>query len=248
MSIRTFLMENHEYRTDILQAIEQRLNYMIDRFCRTYIVRLDIRFPQGYTPRGANEECSELLRRLREYYTYHGIVMHYVGVREQHTSNNPHYHIALLFDGAKLDNGWGVWSRAAEIWSRIVGGAAEPCVHLCQPFDQGNGIKIEKPRRKSEGWALQNELAAFETARCSVMRWLLYMAKTETKGCAPWHTREFFCSRLLKQIGKAGWGVRFVVTSTIWRFRPARCPIAPKAAGTSISSNSKIHATMPTTA
>ena len=30
----------------------------LHRFCRTYVVRLDIRFPQGYTPRGTNEECS----------------------------------------------------------------------------------------------------------------------------------------------------------------------------------------------
>jgi hypothetical protein len=70
MSTGTFLMEGREYRTDIIHAIEQRLNYMIDRFCRTCVVRLDIRFPQGYTQKWANEECSELMRRLKEHYTY----------------------------------------------------------------------------------------------------------------------------------------------------------------------------------
>ena len=35
-------MDSYEYRMDILQAIEQRLQSMSDRYCRTYVVRLDI--------------------------------------------------------------------------------------------------------------------------------------------------------------------------------------------------------------
>lgn len=192
----TFLMEDREYRTDIVRAIEERLNYMLERFSRVYIVRLDIRFPLGYVPAGRNDECSEFLRRLKDHYTYHGVVTHYVAVREQNRSDNPHYHIAILFDGSKKDNGWAVLQRAAAIWSRLVGGGAEACVHLCQTFSDSTGIKIEKPRAKSVGLDLQNELAAFHAACRAATTWLIYLAKTTTKGSAPLKTKELFCSRL----------------------------------------------------
>jgi hypothetical protein len=195
MSNDTFLIDDREYRTDIFQAIEHRLNYMMARFSRTYVVRLDITFPQGYIPTGTNEECSELMRRLKEHYTYHGVVMHYVGVREQKTSDNPHYHIVIFFDGAKQDNGWTVFLRAAAIWSRVLGLSVDGYVHLCQP-NGANGIKIAKPRIRSVGMELQNERAAFHAAVNAAMAWLVYLAKTATKGDAPFHTRKFFCSQL----------------------------------------------------
>jgi hypothetical protein len=192
----TFLMDDREYRTDIFQALRDRLNHMVNRFSRIFVVRLDIRFPQGYTPKWANVECSELLRRLKEYYTNNDIVLHYVGVREQNISDNPHYHIAIIFDGAKEDNGWAVQSRAGHIWSRLLGPGVESCVHLCLTFNDASGIKIPKPRRNSVGSALVNEQAAFDATYGSAMSWLSYLAKTATKGDAPFHTREFFCSRL----------------------------------------------------
>jgi Inovirus Gp2 len=196
MSKKTFTLGNYEYRSDIMEDIEQRLQYMIDRYCRAYVVRLDVSFPDGYLAVGANEECSDLMKRLKEYYTYHGVVTHYVGVREQNTSKNPHYHIAIVFDGSKIDNGWAVLIRAAAIWPRIVGFGADACVHLCRTFDGANGIKIERPRTKSVGLDLQNELAAFHASVHAAMTWLSYLAKSATKGSAPPKTKEFFCSRL----------------------------------------------------
>ena len=94
----------------------------------TYGVRLDARFPLGYVATNANAECSELIRQLKERYTYHHISTHYVAVREQNTSDNPHYHIVILFDGSKVDNGWAVKMKAADIWQRIIGPGAGPCL------------------------------------------------------------------------------------------------------------------------
>ena len=189
-------MENYEYRMDIMQAIELRMQSMLARYCRTYVVRLDIRFPRGYVPMHANEECSELMRRLRDFYTYHKIITQYVGVREQNASDNPHYHIVILFDGSQVDNGWGVKMKAADIWQRIVGPGAGSCVELCRRFEGDNGIKIVQPKTKSVGLDFQNQLAAFNAAQHEAMAWLIYLAKTATKGSAPLKTKEFFCSQL----------------------------------------------------
>ena len=94
----------------------------------TYGVRLDARIPLGYVATNANAECSELMRQLMEYYAYHHIATQYVVVGEQNTSANPHYHIVILFDGSKIDNGWGVMTKAADIWQRIIGPGAGPCL------------------------------------------------------------------------------------------------------------------------
>ena len=188
-------MQTYEHRMDILQAIEQRMQSMVDHHCRTYLVRLDIRFPLGYVPMHANKECSELIRQLREYYTYHHIATQYVVVREQNLSENQHYHLAILFDGSKVENGWAVKMKAADIWQRIVGPGSGPCIELCRRFEGENGIMILRPTNKAAGLDLQNQLAAFNVAYREAMTWLNYLAKTATKGLAPHKTKEFTSSQ-----------------------------------------------------
>lgn len=195
MTNRTFCFDGHEYRTDIMQAIDSRLDYMTERFARTFVVRLDVRFPCHYVQTHENHEYSELMRQLKEYYTHHHITVHYVGVREQETSDNPHYHVAILFDGAKVDNGYAVHARAADIWNRIMKCDATGCIHRCNDNERG-GVMIQKPRQRSEGTTLQNERAAFEAAHNAVICQLRYLAKTKSKGSAPPHVRELLCSRL----------------------------------------------------
>ncbi|MDR3400963.1 MAG: inovirus-type Gp2 protein [Chthoniobacter sp.] len=179
-----------------MQAIERRLQCMIALYYRTYVVRLDVRLPLGYVSMHANAECSKLMGFLKEDYTYNRISTHYVGVREQNTSDNPHYHLAIFFDGSNEDNGWAVFVKAAAIWRRIVGPGADVCVQLCQTFKGANGIKIVRPKAKSIGLDLNNNFTEFNSARREAMPWLSYLAKTATKGLAPPKTKGFFCSRL----------------------------------------------------
>jgi hypothetical protein len=109
------------------------------------------------------------MKRLVEIYTANPsdpskrVMMHYVVVREKnestdpnYQSNNPHYHLVLMFDGSKEDNGWTVLLHAEAILTRIVGESAKGCIHLCDSqFSRQDGIKIQKPRRVSAqppGW------------------------------------------------------------------------------------------------
>jgi len=191
-------MELYEYRSDIRQVIEQIMQSMLARYSRTYIVRLDVRFPQGYVPMHANEECSELMRLLKEYYTYHNIITQYLVVREQKPPRKHHYHVVILFDGSKVENGWEVLKKADGIWQRRVGSDVESCVHLCRRSDGSNGIMIVRPKINAVGLDLQNQLAAFNVAYREAMTWLDYLAKTATKGHAPPKTKEFSCSQIWK--------------------------------------------------
>ena len=130
-----------------------------------------------------------------EHYAYHHIAAQYVVVREQKFSEKPHYHLAILFDGSKVENGWGVWEKADGIWQRRVGPDVEHRVHLCQRLNGGNGIMIVRPKVNSVGADYQSQLAAFNVAYHEAMTWLSYLAKTATKGLAPHKTKEFTCSQ-----------------------------------------------------
>jgi hypothetical protein len=210
MHYQTFWHDEYEYRSDIMEAIVARLNAMVHHFARVFVVRLDITFPTTYRSTGTSEEISKLMKRLVEIYTANPsdpskrVMMHYVVVREKnestdpnYQSNNPHYHLVLMFDGSKVDNGWSVLSHAETIWMRIVGEAAKGCIHLCDSqCSRQDGIKIQKPRQESVGCVLEAEQADFNLAYSSVVRWLRYLAKTDTKESCPFRAKVFFCSRL----------------------------------------------------
>lgn len=210
MHYQTFRHDNHEYRCDIWEAIMARLNALTHRFARTFVMRLDIRFPGEYHSSGTNCEISKFLKRLVEIYTAYPsdpadrIAPYYVVVREQNISHNPHYHLALMFDGSKLRNGWTVQAQATTIWKRILGEAdiaadkVDGCINLSDPlFIHRHGIMLQNPLQDATGLALQEQEAEFGRAHAHAIHWLLYLAKTRTKGNdVPWHAKEWFCSRL----------------------------------------------------
>jgi hypothetical protein len=203
MHYQTFCYDNYEYRCDIMTAIVDRLNAMVQHFARVFVVRLDITFPAAYRSTRTSEEISKIMKRLVEIYTANPsdpskrVMMHYVVAREQEESNNPHYHLVLMFDGSKEDNGWTVLLHAEAILTRIVGESAKGCIHLCDSqFSRQDGIKIQNPRRESIGCVLEAEQADFNLAYSSVVKWLMYLAKTDTKESCPFRAKNFFCSRL----------------------------------------------------
>jgi hypothetical protein len=136
------------------------------------------------------------MRLLKEYYTYHNIITQYLVVREQKPPRKHHYHVVILFDGSKVENGWEVLKKADGIWQRRVGSDVESCVHLCRRSDGSNGIMIVRPKINAVGLDLQNQLAEFNVAYSEAMTWLDYLAKTATKGHAPSKTKEWFSSHL----------------------------------------------------
>lgn len=203
MHYQTFCYDNYEYRCDIMTAIVDRLNAMVQHFARVFVVRLDITFPAAYRSTRTSEEISKIMKRLVEIYTANPsdpskrVMMHYVVAREQEESNNPHYHLVLMFDGSKEDNGWTVLLHAEAILTRIVGESAKGCIHLCDSqFSRQDGIKIQKPRKESRDGVLEAEQADFNLAYSSVVKWLMYLAKTDTKESCPFRAKNFFCSRL----------------------------------------------------
>jgi hypothetical protein len=191
-------MPNLRYpcRHEILTDIKTRLDLMISWYARVFVVRLDVRFPDQYPHNGKNTDLSELMKRLMEYYKYHGVKCTYAGVREQESSEVPHHHMILFFDGSKLDNGWSVMEHASYLWDRILGVSCRGCIHLCQTAEGASGLTIRRPRSQSEGLQLEQEVASFKAAYNATIEWSSYLAKIRSKGNAPKHVRERHSSQL----------------------------------------------------
>ena len=188
-------VEGYLQRNDIRQRILKCFHTALNDHSRVLVVRLDIRFPQGFMHDGSNKLLSEFLRRLKYHYTSRTIGCEYVWVREQHRSKTPHYHFLLLLDGARLQTGWGVQSVAAGYWSGLVDRASGSCIHLCPPAYGASGIMIQRPTERTEGGQLLAEIDAFEAAYSAAFNWACYLAKTYTKGNAPHGVREFGSSQ-----------------------------------------------------
>ena len=193
---QAFFIGNYEYRYDILQCIEDRLNDSIRAHCKVLVVRIDVRFPQGYPYQGKSSDISEMMRRLMENYKNNGIRGHYVWVREKNTSDVPHYHVIFFLDGSRIENGWGVRERAQHLWERVLGVSCPGAIELCETYGGLNGLMIRRPAYQSDGLKLQEEQARFEATYNAVHEWARYLAKTKTKGEAPAGEREYQGSQL----------------------------------------------------
>jgi len=188
---------NEVYIPEIMRSINDLLNAMVTRHCKVFIVRIDVRFPVGFTHDGTNVLISEWIRRVVGYYGYHKIGCAQLWVREQKTSENPHYHVLLLLNGSLIQNGGGVREIAARTWTNLLKrDDAGPCIHLCQPYASGSGIMIQRPTKTSMGAKAEQERSAFDATFNGVIAWASYLAKTYTKGNAPYRIREFGASRL----------------------------------------------------
>lgn len=139
-------IDGRQYRPEIINACERRLNDMTKHRGKVYLVRFDVHYPVGYPAPETATLVSALMRRFKDYYNYHGAKTHYVGVREKNTSQNPHYHIALFIDGSMFDNGSAMLRRLTQIWSRLIGVEAEGLIHWCRTFAGDYGLKIQRPR------------------------------------------------------------------------------------------------------
>lgn len=190
-----FCIGDYEYRKDIMERIQRCFHTAVNDHCKVFTVRLDVRFPRGIVHDGTNKQISDLLHCLMAFFDRHKIDCRYVWAREQSQSVVPHYHLLLLLDGSRTENGWSVRHLAARIWRGLLKVDCYACVHLCRPSSGRTGIMIRRPSSLSDGEKLLLEKANYEVAYRTALDWAIYLAKTHTKGRALHGVREWGSSR-----------------------------------------------------
>lgn len=192
-------LENYSYIPEILDAIQSNIDFMCDHHCKVLLVRFDLRFPAGTIHQSRNDEISDFIKALTNHYTDQSIATRYVWAREQWNSDAPHYHVAFLLNGSRVQNPQNVWFNAEDIWSRITNGPPR-LVHHCwgEPIggDFHGGIMIRRPSAKASEQDRLEQRQAYESARRAALEWTSYLAKNNSKDNTPFRVRRYGSSRL----------------------------------------------------
>ena len=168
---------NGDY-AEILQAFDNLFNVAISRHNKILLIRMDLRFNDTFIYPYDNSLLSRFMEALTLHCKRLGLDPLYLWVREQVTSNNHHYHLILLLNGNKIQNPYGIFNKATELWGNCLNTDATGLVHY------GPHIMI---RRNSVG---------FEHSYHEALKLAGYLAKSYSKGRAPKGVREMGMSRL----------------------------------------------------
>lgn len=191
---------NNDIIAEINDRIVERCDHMIGRHNKVYAIRMDVRFPSEYRHDGNSKQISELIKLLKEHHTYYKIELHYVWAREQVSSHNPHYHFIIFVDGTHIQNPYGIFARAKDVWSRILGvngdGLIDHCNHDHNGMPSPNGIMIRRPSSVATGQELFIQQQEFQSNREYALSRGLYLAKTHSKGLAPHKSKEYGFSQI----------------------------------------------------
>lgn len=186
----------YEYRQDILVKIQERLVHMIQHHSKVLVVRFDVRYPDNHPYPQRNEDISNLMKLLKEWFYQNGIEAHYLWVREQNISDVPHYHVAFLINGNRCQTGTGLLQAAQRLWGCTLAYPwTQGLIHYCDLEEGRAWIMLNRPSATS----LPAEHQAFRIRVQSVFERLCYLAKTYSKGLAPFRVRDFGTSLLPRE-------------------------------------------------
>lgn len=189
--IRTNKAKGYGCREDILNKIEERMDYATDSYRKTLCSRFDVRYPMDHQVPSDNKDFSTFLTKFNRSLKRKGNAPQYVAVREQSKEKHHHYHVFLITNQKNHQYPQKMVAKAEELWASTIGaenpkGLIDPCTKSRTGEKQPNSYRLNQ----NEGDYEDVKAKAFERGS--------YLAKTNTKGYAPAGKREVFCSRIPK--------------------------------------------------
>lgn len=178
---------SREYIDEIQSRFNELLDGMTTGHNKVTVFRMDSHFPDGFVMKNkmANDEQSQLMKRLKENCTRRGVDMSYLWCREQNNSENPHYHTIAMVDGSKVQNAMGLLKDANRIWKNITESEKDGLIHYCNRGENGQkatpNATIRRPSSKATGAQRTEQEQAFEEACRQARERAAYLAKAETK-------------------------------------------------------------------
>jgi len=175
-------------RSDILDAIIGRIEYMTSRFSRVLFIRFDLRYPRNFYSSRGNDDIKRFFNSFTRYLSRKRIAFQYVWVREQSKEKHQHYHVMLLLNGNFTCHSWNHMEKADTLWQRALEINYPGLLQRCNRSRDGNSHPdfIHLDRHDT---SYQRDIE-----RC--VEWASYLAKTRTKGYAPLNVREWGASAL----------------------------------------------------
>ena len=178
--------EDKPIRTDIINAIVNRIEYMTSRFCRVLFIRFDLHYPIDFIAPHDNSHLSKFLNSFTRYLSREGIAFQYVWVREQSREKHQHYHVMLLLNGNVTCHSWNHMEKADALWQRALGINYPGLLQRCNRSRDGSS--------HPDFIHLDRHDASYQRDIERCVEWASYLAKTRTKGYAPLNVREWGAS------------------------------------------------------
>ncbi|NDY55818.1 inovirus Gp2 family protein [Desulfovibrio sulfodismutans] len=172
-TIGSQLMATWTYDELIFQRIIQLLDFYINKHSKALVVRFDLTFPVNYAPVVTNDIISSFTQKIIQKYKRQGLNPYYIWVREQNSSDHPHYHFAILLNGHKIEKFYHVFVNAESLWASTLGTNVSGQVHHCA----GNNFY----KQFSNGIMIDRSKEDVHMAYNSVVTQLSYLAKAKDK-------------------------------------------------------------------
>ncbi len=183
---------NENIRKDIVDKIQERLNYMTSNHCKVCVVLLVVRYPAGCGSINPNDEFSDFLSTLSKYIRRQHCEFQRVAVVEQNISPLPHMHVCWFLDGSRFNSAYSLGRKADELWS----GRFNPSV------DSGL-VDFRNQRIGSHGidngMIIERDGRLFSYLYGQIMDSAIYLAKEYSKGGQPKHRRDVTCSQMPRE-------------------------------------------------
>ena len=179
---------NSGYYAKILNIVKERLDDSFGRTSKVLIVRMVFKLPSTIGDCSDND-CFQYF--IEEYRRAIGAkLLHYVWVREQNTSESPHWHVICYYDGNRMRYFNNMY-QVDSIWAKAIDQVYQMpyvthgFIHMCgagiNGINMNHGILVHR----------NNHAVIDETLKlCS------YICKINTKGSAPKHVNEYGCSQI----------------------------------------------------
>ncbi|HIW01450.1 MAG TPA: inovirus Gp2 family protein [Candidatus Desulfovibrio intestinipullorum] len=187
---------------ELYQKAQALLEEYLERHSKVLPIRFDVRYPQDFQEDKGdmnktdfandkeqvstidNNDISKFMAKLIQHYKRKKLDPAYMWTREQERSETPHCHGMLLMNGHKIQNPYGVFSKAEELWQKTIGSNQPGLIHHCNKNPDGSYRKNGEVFRRSEGIPEH------------VQRQISYMVKPSGKGEPKDGLRDFGMSRL----------------------------------------------------
>lgn len=133
----------------VIPQIQEKATQLFDayqqRHSKVLSVRLDIHYPTNYDTAHGNEDIAKTMAKVVQTFARRGLDPAYIWVREQDTSEHPHYHCQLFLDGQKTRSAQMVYDVTERHWQNTIGTDSKGLVHHCngtqeQPLENGEVI------------------------------------------------------------------------------------------------------------
>ncbi|MCF7791369.1 MAG: inovirus Gp2 family protein [Victivallales bacterium] len=175
---------------DILNKTEQLFEEAINKHCKVFFMRMDLRLPSDAITSNDNNAIKNFMNSFVKHLDRNKLDPKYLWCREQSREKHQHYHSFLLLDGSKTRNIHNHIKKAEQLWSKQFNldehtnnGLVDDCT-TGRNGKQKNGIIIN---RSKEDFKFQYDNA---------FKWSTYLAKENTKSNIPKNNNSYASSKL----------------------------------------------------